>query len=104
MRLIDADALKADLRESYDDLNKIYDGLEHHDDRQICGGQLATFLEAILRVKDAPTIDAVPVVRCKDCKHFRFEEFSICIHPVKGLVCPDPDDFCSYGERRDGAE
>lgn len=44
---------------------------------------------------------AVPVVRCKDCKHYGNEYR----HPYGGecewhgsLV--DPDDFCSYGERR----
>lgn len=99
MRLIDADALKADLRISYEDLKKIYDDLEHHEDRQICGGQLATFLEAILRVKDAPTIDAVPVVRCKDCKYYNTQALA-CFRPnFNGWI--GMNGFCSYAERKE---
>ena len=50
-------------------------------------------------VDDAPTIDAVPVVRCKDCIHLTCtgwcgREFDW--YPV------DPDDFCSNGARMDG--
>ena len=59
-------------------------------------------------VQDAPTIDAVPVVRCKDCKCAYINSFSA----ASGVaVCKkwsnetetaivQQDDFCSYGERR----
>jgi len=55
-------------------------------------------------LKKAPTIDAVPVVRCKDCM-FRCE-------PIEfgELYCPilngsmNNDDFCSYGERKESNE
>lgn len=60
-RLIDADALKENLRESYDSLRKIYDGLRYNSERAICGGQLTTFLEDIMRIMEAPTIEAEPV-------------------------------------------
>ena len=54
----------------------------------------------------APTIDAVPVVRCRECK-YRFRNNG---HNKNG--CPivdaniwmDDDDFCSYGERKEGAD
>lgn len=48
-----------------------------------------------------PTIDAVEVVRCKDCKYAQKEWFS------KTLSCDiwwdkfSPEDFCSTGKRRD---
>ncbi len=58
-------------------------------------------------IATATTVDAVEVVRCKDCKHYvqflqdskdcRCTIFSGCYdrpYPT------DPDDFCSYGERR----
>ena len=56
----------------------------------------------------APTVDAVPVVRCKDCKHYRPQKKSAhwenranyCNRIVTIKV--QPDDFCSYGERKDG--
>jgi hypothetical protein len=48
-----------------------------------------------------PTIDAVPVVRCENCKHFRrnLENDTYC-GCVGGLTDPEENDFCSYGERR----
>ena len=49
----------------------------------------------------APTVDAVEVVRCKDCKHFIQEEHG-CNHFGYYSHTPwvDEVDFCSYGERR----
>ena len=52
-----------------------------------------------------PTVDAVPVVRCMDCKHCDPENYH-CDHPM-GTAAPlrrKPDDFCSYGERKEGAD
>lgn len=59
------------------------------------------FLRMIL---DAPTVDAVEVVRCKDCKH-RSSDYDIlgdylCEKRGCRFFCKD-NDFCSYGERRD---
>ena len=52
-------------------------------------------------VKAMPTIVAVPVVRCRECKHYKPEEyFSPCVLP-QGLECAKPDDFCSYGQRKE---
>ena len=45
--------------------------------------------------------DMVAVVRCKDCKHYA-KSMVWCDHE-EGLACPDKMDFCSYGERKDGA-
>ena len=52
-------------------------------------------------VDKAPTIDAVPVVRCKDCKYRT--EFGNCGHLRQHGILPVayPYDFCSYGERKD---
>ena len=44
-------------------------------------------------------VDSVPVVRCKDCKH---EFGGSCI--ICGFQKRKPDDYCSYGERKDGGE
>ena len=58
--------------------------------------------DAMQRVIYAPTVDAVPVVRCKDCKHSEpCGESRQCLHPF-GLNACDGSDFCSYGERREG--
>lgn len=48
--------------------------------------------------------DAVPVVRCKDCKWFTMDNTggAYCNHPTCGLFNGyEPDAFCSYGERKE---
>ena len=55
---------------------------------------------AIDAVKEAPTIDAVEVVRCKDCKHmYRRKGLRWCDAwgEINGM---GDDGFCNYGERR----
>lgn len=52
-----------------------------------------------------PRVDAVEVVRCRDCKHCDPENYH-CDHPMS-TAAPlrrKPDDFCSYGERKEGAD
>lgn len=53
-----------------------------------------------------PAADVVPVVRCKDCIHY---DLGVCLKIYSdGNVQKDswqsrnPNDFCSYGERKDG--
>ena len=63
------------------------------------------YIHAKSAVNSAPTVDAVEVVRCKDCK-YRYKTFNglkICQHHIT-MEAKD-DQFCSYGERRnDNAE
>ena len=54
------------------------------------------------RVVTAPTVDAVEVVRCKDCKHYANYGRVWDCRKYGGMSLPDDDDFCSYGERREG--
>lgn len=57
-----------------------------------------TIKDAMLCVADQPAVDAVPVVRCKDCRWSRgFATFAC---PMVGRVNLKDDDFCSRGERR----
>lgn len=60
-------------------------------------------------INTAPAADVVPVVRCKDCKWFAdnnggqwygCQMFQVVWNTPEDA--PKPDDFCSYGERRDG--
>ena len=60
---IEREALLTDLRGSYDDLKQIYNGLQYDEERRICSGELNTFMECIMRVKDAPAADVVEVRR-----------------------------------------
>ena len=54
-------------------------------------------------IEAAPTVDAVPVVRCRECKHCDPENYH-CDHPMSTAapLSRKPDDFCSYGERKEG--
>lgn len=49
-----------------------------------------------------PAADVAPVVRCKDCKYNRGSKK--CLNPDSFFAVPKDDDFCSYGERKDGGE
>lgn len=57
------------------------------------------------RNQQRPTIDAVPVVRCWDCNHCDPENHH-CDHPMSTAapLSRKPDDFCSYGEPKEGAD
>lgn len=66
--------------------------------------------DAIDMIEDAPTVDAVIVTRCKDCKHKGWVQ-----EPCHGKsvdYCKVWDctlrnlesTFCSYGERKDGGD
>lgn len=57
------------------------------------------------QIDAAPMVDAVPVVRCKDCKFFATEavdEDGWCENPNGLDNIAKQTDFCSYGERKDG--
>ena len=75
MRLIDADELKLDLKWLEVDTPVYHDVMS--------------------TIDDAPTVDAIEVVRCKDCTSF-----------YSGWCCDfgihrDDNEFCSGGERRE---
>ena len=87
-RLIDANALMEEMKECAITRQDLY-----------CNGYAQTFIE------NAPTVDAVEVVRCKDCKQWGGVAFgNVCRRwsaPLAGMKnCTKADDFCSYGERR----
>lgn len=53
-------------------------------------------------IKNAPTIDAVEVVRCKDCKHYDGSySYPICCRWEDTIK---PDDYCSYGEKMEAKD
>ena len=86
MRLIDADAL-------------IFDFCDHPT------YSATMFFKIRNRINNASTIDAVPVVRCKDCKHGEVDDpkdFPDQYYCHAGCGWNKGDFFCSYGERKDG--
>ena len=95
-RLIDADKV----------INAMQKCLDEEPDKK---GSVAYFaFESIIELlKQEPTVDAVEVVRCKDCKYwgqdcnsYLGDDESFCTNPDGLDNYAHPDDFCSYGERR----
>ena len=96
MKLCDLDEIKICVNRQYENCHGY------------SGNKKSIYREAILSVKSilhsAKPIDAVPVVRCRECK-YRFGNNG---HSKNG--CPiidaniwmDDDDFCSHGEQKEG--
>lgn len=54
----------------------------------------------VMMINQADTADAVPVVRCKECKHMRRDNVGVFYKVWHGYNGCGEDGFCSYGERR----
>ena len=80
MRLIDADKAYKVLTDYYHHKTEI---------------QHKALKEAIERV---PTVDAVEVVRCKNCRWFENDGYHTNCKLMR--FCVEDDDYCSRGERR----
>ena len=85
MRLIDADAMKRVYQEVLCSHVACIDCSLFMDDKYC---RFETMLS------EAPTITAIPVVRCRDCRKFKTYDCR--------MVASGYDDFCSYGERKEG--
>ena len=91
MRLIDANKLREDVL----DLSNCYNGFSDTYDKAMI----------LTLIDEQPTVDAVEVVRCKDCKWWKTNyswngnEHKICVmeayEPLRKA-----EDFCSRGERK----
>ena len=103
MRMIDADQMAVDESEAYmsaqvqitDDLKWLVNFAAHSKIQRI--------------IADTPTIDAVPVVRCRECKHHYWEQepchgksVHYCKLPHMRGVEVFKEFFCYYGERKEG--
>lgn len=55
-------------------------------------------------IEKAPTVDAVPVTRCKGCKYAYINSFAVSSGEALCTLSGKPmqqDDFCSYGEPKE---
>lgn len=86
MRLIDADNLTKRIRKA-----------------NVKGWNFMAMTLIEKQIETESSFDAVPVIRCKDCKFYEEEDpYNAC-----GRLCvyfARPNDFCSKAERREGDE
>ena len=92
MRLIDADRAAS------------IENLDQYSDLAAALGDVQTVRDIL---SDAPTIDAVPVVRCRECAHYKIcDEWEsgnrmLCeIHHHSYLDHDGDNHFCSWGQRK----
>ena len=63
------------------------------------------YFDVVFDVEEMPTVDAVEVVRCCECKWWHEDDdVGYCDNPDGLDNYAKPDEFCSYGERKEGAE
>ena len=107
-RYIDADALKDRMLNYYECVNAETSKSDYRGET-LMNYEVADMIEDC--IDNAPTADVVEVVRCKDCmycKEFHYEEPGE--EPYIKLMCKwscyshQPNDFCSYGERKGANE
>lgn len=92
MRMIDGDALIEKFNEKTDMAECLVDARTAE--------RFATFCALADAVEEMPTVDAEVVVRCKDCKYRDGTPGQ------PNILCAQmhEDDFCSYGECREGKD
>ena len=97
MRLIDADMV--DVVIVYDKSNELtqVSAVREYTKRQ------RAFLDKF------PTIDAVPLVRCRECKYgYPCGDEIVCYHPeyelAEGKWSYKKDFFCAFGDTKEGAD
>ena len=100
MRVIDADAMKRVYQEVLCSHVACIDCSFFMDDKYC---RFETMLS------EAPTINAIPVVRCRECKHHYWEQepchgksVHYCKLPHMRGVEVFKEFFCYYGERKEG--
>ena len=90
MRTIDADNIKRRIKLTIKELSK--DPIKY-----ACAvSHLETYL---FMIDEEETVDAVPVIRCKDCKYFNSDNsYNHCwCNRTTGSFEVSKDDFCSFG-------
>lgn len=86
MRLIDADKLIDICRKGWKLFGREDEKLKHWVDED--------------DIKNQPTVDAVPVIRCKDCKHWECDDNESYCREL-GIFDTDMNSYCSCAKRKE---
>ena len=79
-RLMDVDVFKKNLDKEFETATDAFDAVD-------------------FALEDTPTIDAVPVIRCKNCTHYNLQALACTHDNFNGTI--GMDGFCSYAERKE---
>lgn len=104
--LIDRDVLLEKAKQEQRFYKDEYDAMESgylDEERAIVKEAYSTMTDCVSLINNAPIVDAVEVVRCRDCKYYK-EGF--CYNPnnyddEKTCGNTSPDWFCADGEREE---
>ena len=88
MRLIDADEAKLALIASK------AKHMAHNEILSAAEDEIMGFLDHM------KTVDAVPVIRCKDCKHWACDDSESYCDEL-GILNTDMNSYCSYAKRKE---
>ena len=96
MRLIDACALQKAIRTDY-----FEHFTQYHDTDQD-----SLFDMVCDDIEESPTVDAVEVVRCRECKYSFYDEIfgNFWCNSHSGCRKVKDEGFCDLGERKEGAD
>ena len=94
-RLIDADAMLNEFLKRYTEMER---------NRNLVFAACEIKQDFADMISDFPTVDAVEVVRCRECKYHEEEGIDMvyCPNMIGGWV--ENEWFCANGERKEGAD
>ena len=75
------------------DAHKLLDNIETNKETV----DIVDIVESIIM---SPTVDAVPVIRCKDCKHWQCDDDESYCEEL-GIFNTDMNSYCSYAKRKE---
>lgn len=75
------------------DAHKLLDNIETNKETV----DIVDIVESIIM---SPTVDAVPVIRCKDCKHWQCDDYESYCDEL-GIFGTDMNSYCSYAKRKE---
>ena len=102
-RLIDANKLENKLQEHHDFFVDGVGGFRYLSPKD--KARVDEITNCIAEIGNAPTVDAVEVVRCENCQYWnpRYETMGMCMKHNSIVTFTKPDFYCAWGKgKNDG--
>ena len=107
---IEREALEDSFRRTCDDVKTIYNSLKYDEERRICSAEFCTWVECLMRVKEAPTADVaevrhgewIPILAINGHTYY---DCSVCGRQVDTIRKQNPTKifpYCHCGAKMDG--